>query len=372
VCDDGSIFVDRDGEHFGHVLEYMRDGVVTVADPDARPSVLLLRALKREFGFYCIELPAPLQPEMAYVMGDFNRVVNCTAFLLSSMERYDASTGQWSVVAAMGTARSCIGACTIAGELYVTGGRDNARNVLSSVEKYSPSSDTWSAVAPMPEARAEHAAVAVGSAMYVLGGIVHNAPTARVLKFDFVQATWSEVSPMPVAKRYFAACAIGSDIFVFGGKGSGNNREFGDQDSVFKLDTVANAWSTLAPMPHGAYFHSASVLDGQVYIVGVGCEVLRFDPALGAWSTLASTSENRKCGSCFELGGCLYVVGGDYESRSSVERYDVSTNTWRAVADMVELTRIYGAVTMSAGPPEYQDLFDVLIAKAYRDQPARI
>jgi hypothetical protein len=26
VCADGSVFVDRDGEHFGHVLEYMRDG----------------------------------------------------------------------------------------------------------------------------------------------------------------------------------------------------------------------------------------------------------------------------------------------------------------------------------------------------------
>jgi hypothetical protein len=24
VCNDGSIFVDRDGEHFGHILEYMR------------------------------------------------------------------------------------------------------------------------------------------------------------------------------------------------------------------------------------------------------------------------------------------------------------------------------------------------------------
>jgi hypothetical protein len=48
--------VDRDGEHFGHVLEYMRDGVVTVAEPGAHPSVSLLRSLKREFGFYCIEL----------------------------------------------------------------------------------------------------------------------------------------------------------------------------------------------------------------------------------------------------------------------------------------------------------------------------
>jgi hypothetical protein len=56
VCDDGGIFVDRDGEHFGHILEYMRDGVVSVAQLGTRPSVSLLRALKREFGFYCIEL----------------------------------------------------------------------------------------------------------------------------------------------------------------------------------------------------------------------------------------------------------------------------------------------------------------------------
>jgi hypothetical protein len=33
--DDGSIFIDRDGKHFGQVLEYLRDGVVSVAERDA-------------------------------------------------------------------------------------------------------------------------------------------------------------------------------------------------------------------------------------------------------------------------------------------------------------------------------------------------
>jgi hypothetical protein len=33
VLNDGSIFIDRDGEHFGHVLEYMREGLVAVAEP---------------------------------------------------------------------------------------------------------------------------------------------------------------------------------------------------------------------------------------------------------------------------------------------------------------------------------------------------
>jgi hypothetical protein len=154
VCTDGSIFVDRDGEHFGHVLEYMRDGVISVAEPEARPSITLLRALKREFGFYCIELCAeqPMQahqPEVALVMGGYH-----AGNAFASMERYDLSTGQCSVAAAMSTTRCRFGACTLAEELYVIGDfSTDPRGSLSSVEKYTPSSDTWSAVAPLPSAR---------------------------------------------------------------------------------------------------------------------------------------------------------------------------------------------------------------------------
>jgi hypothetical protein len=300
VCDDGSIFEERYGEHFGHVLEYMRDGMVSVAEKGACPSVSLLRLLKREFGFYCIELnvdkAAELeQPEMAYVMSGLG-----AGGTLSSMERYDASSGQWSAAAAMGTARSLLGACVIAGALYVTGGYSTGYNSLSSVEKYSSSSDTWSSVAALPALRSHHAVVAVGSAMYVLGGYDgDDATVASVLKFDCTQDTWSEVALMPVAEYGMAACSVGSDIYVFGGDL--------DQATVFKFDTEANEWSTLAPMPGVCAYYSASVLDGLIYIVCAGdrgCEVLRFDPVSGAWSTLAPTSISRECGASFVLGGC--------------------------------------------------------------------
>jgi hypothetical protein len=50
-----------------------------------------------------------------------------------------------------------------------------------------------------------------------------------------------------------------------------------------------------------------------------------------------------------------------------VERYDVTSNTWTFMADLLEGRRFLGAVTIgSAGPAEEQDLFDSLIAKAGR------
>jgi N-acetylneuraminic acid mutarotase len=367
VCRDGSIFVDRDGEHFGHVLEYMRDGVVSMAEPGARPSVSLLRALKREFGFYCIELMVEqnleaLLPDMAYVLGG----VGDDDKISSRMKRYDALSGQWSAAAAMGVRRHGCGTCVVEGEIYVSGGRGAGDTRLSSVEKYSPSTDTWSAVTSMPDARSSHCAVTVGSAIYVLGGRLNNSTTDSVLQFDSARGTWRHVAPMPGARFVFAACAIGGDIYAFGGV----DEVVDTQSSVFKYDTEANEWSTLAPMPYACMYHNAQLLDGLVYIVGADSSAaLRFDPTTEVWSTLARTSVSRNRGRSFILNGKLYAAGG-LGASSSMERYDAASDTWTAVADMLESRHLFSAVTVaSMGPAEEQSLFDSLIAKAERGRP---
>jgi N-acetylneuraminic acid mutarotase len=258
------------------------------------------------------------------------------------------------------------GACTLAGELYVTGGfsRD-PEGISSSVEKYTPSSDSWSAVAALPSARCHHAAVAVRSAIYVLGGICGGSTLASVLKFDGTHGVWSVVEPMPEPRRGHAACTIGSNIYVLGGRS-----QFVDETSVFKFDTVTNTWSTLGPMPLPYSHHSVSVLDGDlIYIVGAGNNgkyFFRLDTASGVWSMLRATLESRHDSATFVVGGCLYVAGGDGDSLS-VERYDVATDTWAAVADMVTNRVHLCAVTIgSADPAKDQNLIDSLIAKAAR------
>jgi hypothetical protein len=374
VCNDGSIFVDRYGEHFGHVLEYMRDGAISVAEADARPSVSLLRALKREFGFYCIELYSetlaePEHLEVALVIGGA-LLVGIGDVVLKSMEKFDVSSGQWSTAAAMGTARYAFSACVVEGGLIVSGGYNRGWRT-SCVERYSLSSDSWKYMASLPNARSNLVTVAVGSAVYAIGGFKNDEEDAAstVFRFDSRLDTWSEVAPMPEGQVDCAACAIGSDIFVFGGNDTDDDVV---TDSVFKYDTEANTWTTLAPMPSPKYILSANVLNGLIYIIcndNSSHEVQQFEPASGAWSTLTTrASWEFYSVNSFVLGGNLYLAGGAYNCKG-VERYDVATNSWSAVENMLGGRTSFGAVTSGpSGPSEEQDLFDCLIAKAvHRD-----
>jgi hypothetical protein len=341
----------------------MRHGVVSVAGAGARLSVSLLRALKREFRFYCIELrqEAPEEPEhfeMVLVMGGINH----DNAALPRMELYDKDSDDWISVAAMCTARSSFGACVVAGEAYVIGGRDNDYDCLLSVEKYSPSRDAWSVVAALPQKRAHSAAVSMGSAIYVLGGVVGDNYefSASVLKLDVAQGNWSEVASMPVA------CVVGTDIYVFGGE----DEEEDWQGTIFKYNTEGNAWEEIAPMPDTEIGHSVSVIDGLIYIIEAGDEsrdVLRFEPATGVWSTLASTMHGRWRAASYLLDGCLYAAGGT-TSPSNEECYDANTNTWKEVAGMLESRHSFGAVTIGrTEETEVQDNFDSLIAKAIQE-----
>jgi N-acetylneuraminic acid mutarotase len=166
-----------------------------------------------------------------------------------------------------------------------------------------------------------------------------------VLKLDSVQGSWSVVAPMPEPRYYFAACVVGSDIYVFGGKS--NTGRY--QGSVFKYDTKTDTWSTLAPMLSVASGHSTLELGGMIYTVGLGESkrgLMRYDPASGVWSILAQLRHSCQNGTSFVLGGCLYVAGSIDGEYNLVQRYDVTTNAWTELADMLEGRAHFGAVAI--------------------------
>ncbi len=116
VCPDGSIFIDRDGEHFGHVLQYLITGVVAVSEQDASElDINVLRILKREFGFYCVDLYSE-QQDVVFAVG--GKSANTK---LASVERYDAVSGACRPAALIANARDTLGLSGLVWQLHVTG-----------------------------------------------------------------------------------------------------------------------------------------------------------------------------------------------------------------------------------------------------------
>jgi hypothetical protein len=179
---------------------------------------------------------------------------------------------------------------------------------------------------------------------------------------------------MPEARQDAAACVIGINIYV---TKSGNDHDV----SVLTYNTEANAWSVFPHMPdpfHGerAEDISASVLDGVIYTMGLGClgkDVLRYEPASEIWSTLANTLECPCETTSFILGGCLNAVGGSVHQNDdtpfTVERYDTTTDTWTEAANMLKRRSSFCAITIgSTGPTKEEDLLDLLIEKVICEQ----
>jgi N-acetylneuraminic acid mutarotase len=370
VCADGSIFIDRDGEHFGQVLQYLRDGVVAVAEQEASDLDLgLLRWLKREFGFYCIELSAEEKAVEVSIMavGGKDSDNKC----ISRAESCDASNNVWKEVASMSTERHEAAFCEQNGVLYATGGSDNDGEFLASVERYDMSLGTWSAAPAMPCPRSGHCACTMETDIYILGGSdnLRRAPQRTMLRFDRITEIWSQMSPMPEGRKLVAACVLGNNIFVLGG----TDEEENVSATTYCFNGATGAWVVLAPMPEAKKDLRACVVGGLIYVIGgatfdtVVSSVHRFDFSANSWSVVAPLCNARLAFGAFVLDACMHVVGGYGSGRprqphftglTSAERYSVAHNSWSELPNIAlsEARHSFGMVAM--GMADEVNLFD--------------
>jgi hypothetical protein len=346
---DGSHFIDRNAEHFPHVLTFMRDGILTVNEIGARPTTMLLRAVKREFEFYGIEVVVYVdeESEIAMFIGGNQGPTNVEQFMMPEEPSRQ-----------MGTTRSHFGAAVIDGDIYVTGGINQLES-LSSMEIFSHETGLWSDGPPMPVPASHHVLVAVGQDLYNIGGLRDEDDDMIVMKFHGRSKTWHLLHTKPLTGT-FSECtfAVVGTIIYF----------FDTVESVFTFNTTTEVWHKLPDMPSASFTYgsSASVCDGFIYIVGphgLTC----FDPDSEVCTTLASPLLKPEDASTFVLDGVLHVAGGSTNG-SSVERYSVLNDTWEMVVAMKEERSHFYAVTICRSHVEQKDIFEILIERSLRKE----
>ena len=274
---------------------------------------------------------------------------------LSTVEMYDPETDAWERKADMPTARAAVSVSVVDGKIYAIGGSEKKKHQvprgygvdvkeLPTVEMYDPATDTWTQKADMPTPR-ETSTCVVDGKIYAIGGAAatnykKNKPwrLATVEVYDPATDTWEKVRDMNHARAYAALSVVNGEIYATGGTGWPyiQNRPGPYLSSVEVFNPKANQWQERTEMSTPKSEHTASVIDGKIYVMGGHFEedgeyknlstIEIYDPATDRW-TLEPDMLIGKSGHETEvIDGQIYIFGGDSTGvkgpLTSVEVYD--------------------------------------------------
>jgi autotransporter-associated beta strand protein len=154
---------------------------------------------------------------------------------------------------------------------YAIGGiNDSGENpvILTSVERFDPSTGTWSELSGLPQATSGAAAVYDGAGdILVFGGATSSAKaTTAALEYTISTGVWSTLTSMPTATTE-AAAVLGTDgsIYVLGGKTASGKA----QATVQIYNPSTGVWTAGTSLPT-ALSDEAAVSDalGQIEVIG--------------------------------------------------------------------------------------------------------
>lgn len=190
----------------------------------------------------------------------------------------------------------------------------------------------WSSQPSMPTAAFAAGAATIGNKLYVVGGGVNGAPSGLVQVYDLATRTWLAPAAPMLPREGPGVAALDGYIYAAGGHMPGGQAA----DTLQRFDPVANQWVTLAPMPGPRAEHQLVAANGKLYAIGgeTGngtqmpvATVDQYDPIANAWIPRAPMSSARMFFAAGTLNNdtTIIVAGG---AGSSVEVYDIGTNTW--------------------------------------------
>jgi hypothetical protein len=223
---------------------------------------------------------------------------------------------------------------------------------------------------------------------WLLAIVVGALGTFTAAQAGYAQSTWTTLAPVsPSAAEGMTVGGIGQVIVGAYGFSSG---AYTNQTRVYNINT--DSWSTGATATGPARAGAASgetTHGGFLYVIGgenstgVLSDLQRYDPVLDAWTTLASMNVARAGAAAAVIDDGIFVIGGRQSTGgpcsggpylTTVERYDIDTDTWSAVGAVAPLLNgrsdlaavahggkiyVFGGCTGTASAPSVSNEVDI-------------
>jgi RNA polymerase sigma factor (sigma-70 family) len=138
-----------------------------------------------------------------------------------------------------------------------------------------------------------------------------------------------------------------STITSIGNKGDGKGfapDPKGQENAFFMAPQGEGKWTEKAEMSTVRHLHSASVVDGKIYVFGgfdnasITPTVEEYDPILDKWTYKKNMPTLRYGHTATTINDKIYIIGGSNNFGAStiatVEEYDPKTDSWKEKADM--------------------------------------
>jgi N-acetylneuraminic acid mutarotase len=248
----------------------------------------------------------------------------------------------------MPTARTFPGSAVVDGKIYVIGGMPGPNRSIATVEEYDPATDTWTRRADMPTAREGIVTAAVDGIIYAIGGwrFEPRGYLTTVEAYDPVADKWTKKADIRVWRSDFSASVVDGKIYAIGGRGCGDP----SCSAVEVYDPATDKWTMKASMPTGVGFHDACVVDRRIYVFGGATSwdngaypcvlsVQIYDPATDTWTQASDMPRPRAYHTASLVDGKMYIIGGgdasepDIEQSKIVDVYDPATDMWTTAVD---------------------------------------
>ena len=180
----------------------------------------------------------------------------------------------------------------------------------------------------------------MGHAVWVLAGLMLGGLFGETGTSLGAEHTWARKADMPTARFIHSASVVDGKIYVIGGQASEPGSEAIMAVEVY--DPTMDSWTQKANIPTGLGYTSTAVGNGKIYVVGGTTElsmVFEYDPTMDSWTRKADLPESRWLHAASAVDGKVYVIGGGSSvtnpvGHSTVEVYDPATDTWTRKANM--------------------------------------